>query len=336
MKIVVFDAEPWEQEAFKSLMKVHDVRILQEPLTNKSADEYAEVEILSLFVHSKASKEVLQKLPKLQFIATRSTGYDHIDLNYCHQQGITVANVPTYGENTVAEHVFALLLTISHHMYEAIGRTRSGDFSSQGLQGFDLQGKTLGVIGTGHIGRHVIQIAHGFQMQVLGYDPEPDANLQHTPAFQYVDLNTLFAQSDIISVHVPANEKTKRMISFEAFGRMKQGVVLINTARGSVVDTRALVEALGEKKVLAAGLDVLPEEPTIREEAELLRTLFHKNHDLEALLADHILLRQHNVFITPHSAFNTQEAMHRILNTTIENIEGYLAGSPKNLVILQG
>jgi len=170
-------------------------------------------------------------------------------------------------------------------------------------------------------------------MQVLGYDPQPDPVLQDKPYFNYVGLEPLLAQSDIISVHVPANEKTKRMISYEAFRQMKQGVVLINTARGSVIDTRALIEALGEKKVLAAGLDVLPEEPTIREEAELLRTLFHKDHDLEALLADHILLRQRNVFITPHSAFNTHEAMQRILNTTLANIQGHLSGAPQNLVV---
>ncbi len=332
MKIVFFEAEPWECDPCKILKDNHEVIMLNEPLTTKNADQYADADVVSVFIYSDLGAHVLKNFKNLKLIATRSTGFDHIDIDYCRKNDITVSNVPAYGENTVAEHVFGLLLTISHRLVDAIDRTRKGDFSLKGLQGFDLRDKTIGVIGTGNIGRCVIQIAKGFSMKIIAYDINPDEKFSSKLGFRYVSIEELLSNSDIITLHVPANEKTYHFISKDEFDRMKQGVVLINTSRGSIVDIQALLHALAEGKVSAAGLDVLPGEPAIREEAELLRSIFQRKYDLETLLADHILLRMRNVFITPHSAFYTREAVERILVTSVENIVSFIEGRAQNIV----
>jgi D-lactate dehydrogenase len=332
MKIIVFEVEDWERQAFESLQAENQIEFVEGPLTPENAEAYSEAEAVSPFIYSDLSADVLRHLGRLKLIATRSTGFDHIDLDYCDANDITVCNVPVYGDNTVAEHVFALLLAISHKMIAAVDRTRRGDFSLTGLQGFDLFGKTLGVIGTGSIGRCVIEIARGFRMKVLASDVMPDEGLASRLGFRYVEMEELLPSSDIITLHVPSNENTRNLISSDEFARMKEGVVLINTARGDVLDIKALARAIGEGKVAAAGLDVLPEEGGIREEAELLRSVYDKKHDLETMLLNHILLRLRNVIITPHSAFNTREAVERILSTTVGNIASFTGGEPVNVI----
>ena len=333
MKITIFDLEDWERESFERLADEHDLKLLAQPLTSENASEHGDAEVVSGFVTSTFSDKVMEQLTSLKFIASRSTGFDHIPRELCRERDITVSNVPTYGSNTVAEHVFGLLLTISHKLEEAIDRTRKGDFSPKGLQGFDLQGKTLGIIGTGGIGRETIRIARGFDMTVLAFDIQPDQEAARQLGFRYVAMDELLANSDVVSLHVPANEYTRHLISRNQFEKMKDGAVLINTARGDVVDTTALVRALAEQKISAAGLDVLPEEPVIREEAELLRSVYEQRHDLNTLLANHVLVHMRNVVVTPHRAFNTREAVGRILDTTIENIRAYAKGQPINVVI---
>lgn len=332
MKIVIFEIEPWEREAFEGLQEEHELVYENGRLDVGMAERYADAEIISTFIYSSLDRDILHEFTGLKLIATRSTGFDHVDLDTCSENGVKVANVPIYGENTVAEHVFALLLAISHHLIDAVDRTRRGDFSQAGLRGFDLQGKTMGIVGTGSIGRHAARIAKGFGMEVVAFDVKPDDALASEIGFRYLDFKEVLARSDVLSLHVPANKKTRHMIAQDEFETMKDGVILINTARGSVVDVRSLLGALSTGKVAAAGLDVLPEEPVIREEAELLRSAFSHEHDLESLLADHILLRLRNVLITPHSAFNTKEAVQRILNTTRANIDAFIAGKPQNLV----
>lgn len=332
MKITVFEVEDWERQAFESLQGEHRIEFVAGPLTPENAESYADSEAVSPFIYSNLFSDVLKHMGRLKLVATRSTGFDHIDLEYCKANNITVCNVPAYGDNTVAEHVFALLLAISHKMITAVDRTRRGDFSLKGLQGFDLLGKTLGVIGTGSIGRCVIEIAKGFRMNVLASDVRPDEELASRLGFRYVEMDQLLASSDIITLHVPSNEKTRNLISEKEFDKMKEGVVLINTARGDVLDIKALAKAIGEGKVAAAGLDVLPEEGGIREEAELLRSVYDKKHDLETMLLNHILLRLRNVIITPHSAFNTREAVERILSTTVDNIRSFIAGMAQNVI----
>jgi D-lactate dehydrogenase len=332
MKIVVFEVEEWEREVFRELSGDHDVTFVREPLTMANVDSYGDAEVVSVFIYSKVTAELLSKLPRIRMVATRSTGYDHIDQEWCDERGVPVTNVPTYGDNTVAEHTIGLLLTISHNLVAAIDRTRKGDFSFVGLQGFDLRGKVFGVIGTGSIGQHVIRMANGFSMDVVAFDVNPREELARELGFRYVSWDELLETSDIVTLHVPYSSKTHHLIDDPEFDKMKDGVVFLNTSRGPLMNVKALVQALAKKKVRAVGLDVLPEEPTIREEAELLHQAFREQHHMETLLADHILLRLRNVYITPHSAFNTREAVERILRTTISNIRSYAMGATENVV----
>jgi D-lactate dehydrogenase len=332
MKLVVFEVKPHEASAFKALETENEILLIEEPLCAANASKFSDAEIASTFFESELDRHVLEKLPALRLIATRSTGFDHIDMAYCLERGIVVSNVSTYGGNTVAEHVFALLLMISHRMREAIECARNGDFSPLGLQGFDLQGKTLGVLGVGNIGRHVIRIAQGFEMNVVACDLRPDEDLAKKLGFRYASFEDTLSAADVLTLHMPAAKGTNSLLSHSEFARMKDGVVLINTARGSLIDVQALIEALRRGKVAAAGLDVLPDEPLIREEAELICSAAFNQRDLRNLVADHALLRMPNVVVTPHSAFNSREAIGRIVNTTIKNIRAFVDGQPQNVV----
>lgn len=324
--------DSWEENILLDLYRTNDFIAVREPLSVKNATQYQDAESISCFIYSAITRDVLKCFKNLKFIATRSTGFDHIDLEYCKNNGITVSNVPFYGENTVAEHVFALLLGLSRHIPEASRRTKDGSFSFKGLEGFDLYRKKIGIIGTGSIGMHTARIAKGFGMEVLGFDAAPQTALADKVGFSYVSLHTLLKESDIITLHVPGGPGTNHLLSDEEFSRMKDGVIIINTARGSVLNPKALLNALYDGKVKAAGLDVLPEEPLIREEAELLRAPFIQKHDLETLAIDHALLRHKNVIVTPHSAFYTKDAIERILITTHENMACFLDGRPQNVV----
>lgn len=332
MKIAIFEVEEWEREQFDALREEHELRFSSEKLTPRNAGDFSDAEIVSTFIYSDLGKETLGKFDRLQLIASRSTGFDHVDLDTCREKDVAVCIVPDYGSNTVAEHTFALLLAISHRLEEAIDRTRKGGFTSRGLQGFDLLGKTLGVIGTGEIGIFVIKIAKGFGMDVLAFDVEQKEGEARELGFEYVELDELLSRSDVVTLHVPANPKTEGMIGQEQFGKMKEGAVLLNTSRGSLVDTRAMLRSLAEGRLAAAGLDVLPAEPVIREEAELLRSVYEKKHNLDMLLADTVMIRMRNVIVTPHSAFNTREAVQRIVDTTVGNIDCFARGEPRNTV----
>lgn len=332
MKISVFEAENWEREAFARLSNDHDIRFEAAQLDRELVHAHADADIISTFIYSTLDESILGTFTGLNLIATRSTGVDHIDLDWCRRHGVRIANVPSYGTHTVAEHVFALLLALSHHLVEAADRTRRGDFSQTGLAGFDLLGRTMGVIGTGAIGRHTIRLAKGFGMDVVAVDIAPEEDLAPALGFRYADMAELLATSDIITLHVPGGRRTHHLVGPDEFRAMKRGAILINTSRGSVVDTAALLHALSDGTVAAAGLDVLEEEPTVREEAELIRSVFAREHNLQTLLGDHILLRMRNVLVTPHTAFRTRDAIHRILDTTCDNICAYAAGHPRNLV----
>lgn len=336
MKVIVFEAESYEEPIFSPLRRTHELRLISEPLRAINAAEYADAEIISTFLYSELSRSVLEKLPAVKLIATRSTGFDHIDTAYCTQRAITVSNVPSYGANTVAEHVFALLLAISHRLLEAVERARTGPYTPKGLQGFDLEGKVLGVVGTGSIGRNVIRIGRGFGMTIIACDLKPDHELARKLGFRYEPLPELLAAADVVTLHVPATPATRNLLSDNEFARMKTGVVLINTARGTLINVRALITALRAGKVAAAGLDVLPDEPVIREEAELICARFDDQVHLINVVADHVLLRMPNVVVTPHSAFNTREAMQRIAETTMSNITAFTEGRPQNTAIGNG
>jgi len=328
---VFFEVEPWEESYLAGRLGDIDLRFFRTPLQLSQLAAVAEAEILSIFIRSPITSEVLERLPRLRLIATRSTGYDHIDLEACRKRGVVVSNVPRYGENTVAEHTFGLILALSRNIHKAYVRTTRGDFSLEGLRGFDLKGKTLGVIGTGSIGLHVIRIARGFGMEVLAYDIRPQPLLAEVLGFRYVSLEELLSESDIVTLHVPLTPATYHLIDWSKLQQMKRGAILINTSRGGVVDTDALLRALDEGILSGAGLDVLEGEELIEEERALLQ-MPEAEEKLKAVVRAHLLLRRENVVITPHIAFNSQEALQRILDTTVENIQGYLAGAPRNVV----
>ncbi len=333
MKIIFFETAPWERRYLTKALKLAGatVQFVLEPLTDQSLSRAKGAGIISVFIYSQVTASVLKRLPGLRFIATRSTGFDHIDLKACQAKGIRVSNVPAYGENTVAEHTFALILSLSRNVHKAYVRTIKGDFSLNGLQGFDLKGKTLGVIGAGRIGMHVIKMAKGFGMEVLVYDTRRDPFLREVLDFRYAPLPELLRKSDIVSLHLPYTSSTHHLMHRETFRLMKRGALLINTARGGLVDTNALVWALDEGIVGGAGLDVLEGEELVKEERQLLEKDFSKDRLITAL-KNHILLHRENVVITPHIAFDSREALQRILDTTVANLVGFLHGSPSNLV----
>jgi D-lactate dehydrogenase len=324
IKVAFFEIEEWQKEYLKEKLADVELSFFAEPLSTDNIASALDYQIISPFIYSQIDKSILQKLPDLKMIATRSTGFDHIDLALATKNQITVCNVPFYGENTVAEHTFALVLALSRKLVESTERTRNGDFSLDGLRGFDLKGKTLGIIGLGHIGLCVARIANGFEMKILAYDLKRDENLAKEIGFEYASLEELLSKSDIITLHAPYNKATHHLINSENINLIKKGSYLINTSRGGLVETGALLQALSDGTLAGVGLDVLEEECFVKEEAQLLSKEFPKTCDLKTALRNHILLKQKNVIITPHNAFDSQEALMRILDTTVLNIKAFI------------
>jgi D-lactate dehydrogenase len=331
LKAAFFEVQPWEEQLLKDGLEGFEVELHHEALDEKTVSEAADAEVVSVFIYSELTAALIGKLSKTRLITTRSTGFDHIDTKAAKQQGIVVCNVPVYGETTVAEHTFALILSLSRGIHDSYERSRRGDFSCESVQGFDLDGKTLGVLGTGRIGSKVIGIAKGFGMMVLAYDKYPKAELAESLGFGYVDWQTLLRESDVVTLHLPLNSETHHFLNQESIRLMKPSAVVINTARGGLVDSQALTSALVENRIRGAGLDVLEEETLIREEAQLLLDNLPREQ-LAKMLQAHILLRLNNVVITPHCAFNSKESLERLIQMTIQNIRGFSSGQPQNVV----
>ena len=328
MNIAYITKEPWEREYVRAKLPDDAVTFYE-----TGADTSSDIEVLSVFVDSKIGALEIDHFPKLKLIATRSTGYDHIDLAEARRRGITVANVPSYGENTVAEFAMGLLLALSRKIIDADERVReTGVFSQEGLRGFDLKGKTIGIIGAGRIGTHMIRMAQGFDMQVIVFDIKPDVALAEKLGFTHVSLQELFSSSDVISLHVPLNPHTRLLINKENIGSLKKGVHIINTSRGAVIETDALIEGLKNGIIEGAALDVLEEEGDLGDELELLSMEHPNANNLKTTLENHFLIRHPRVIVTPHIAFNTEEAVKRIVDTTIDNITAFKNGNPQNLV----
>jgi D-lactate dehydrogenase len=328
MRIVFYETKKWEEEYLKEKLPAFDL-VFNEGFEISSDDK---AEVLCNFVDSPVTQEQLKNLPKLKFIATRSTGFDHIDLKACQKKGVQVSNVPTYGENTVAEFTFALLLALSRKIYPSLERVKEKDqFDYEGLQGFDLKGKTLGVVGTGHIGVFVVKIAFGFGMNIVAFDPHPKQDLIDQFHVRYMDLENLLKTADIVTLHVPSTPSTHHLLNAQNIKQMKKGSILINTARGGLVETAALAKALKEGHLAGAAMDVLEEEGFIKDELKMLTEGHPNQEQLKTALIDHELIHMENVLITPHNAFNTKEALVRILDTTVANIEAFVKGQPINL-----
>ena len=283
-------------------------------------------QVLCVFVRTPVSRELLQRMPALRLVATRSTGVDHIDLAACRERSIVVSHVPDYGAATVAEHTFTLLLGIARHLCEARARALQGSFSYRGLTGFELEGKVMGVVGCGRIGTHVARIAHGFGMRVVTFDPRPRPEATIALGIQFVGWSELLERSDVLSLHVPLSPETHHLLDDAAFARVKPGVLLLNTARGALIDEEALLRALDRGTVSAAGLDVLEHEGGAAPEAPMGCDGLGCDRGWES---SHPLLRHPRVLATPHVGFNTREAVARILHETVENIAAWQAGRPR-------
>lgn len=319
-----FEVKDWEKAYLAERLSSDEIHFSAGPL-NTVSEDLRGLNALSVFIYSRVTADVLAALPELKFVATRSTGYDHIDLAACRARGIAVSNVPSYGENTVAEHTIALLLMLSRKVHQSVLQLRSGRVDLAELTGFDLQGKTIGVIGAGHIGLHVIRIARGFGMRVLAFDVRRDPFLADLLGFEYATMDRLLAESDIVTLHSPLTDGTYHLLGREQFAKMKQGVMIVNTSRGALVDTDALVEALECGKVGGAGLDVLEGEELIKEEKQLLQQPLDVER-LRTAVRNRVLLSRDDVVFTPHNAFNSREALVRILEVTLANLEAFRAG----------
>jgi len=321
------EAGPEDQAFFASAFP--DEAVTFSPAPFSVLDAPSDTEVLSVMVHSPVRREAIAAMQNLKLIATRSTGFDHIDLEAARERGIHVCTVPAYGVATVAEHTFALILALTRKVHKAYLRGLHGDTRLDDLMGIDLAGKTLGVIGAGKIGRHVIQIGKGFAMNVVAYD------LFEDPAaadFRFVALNELYREADVIAVCCPLTEATDHLIDASAFAQMKKGVIFVNTARGAVVDSHALLQALEDGTVAGAGLDVLEHEEVLGEDA-LVASLLSKAPDSPSAVALNLALMRHPlVIVTPHMAFYSREALQRIRDTTAENIQAFQRGYPQNTV----
>jgi len=334
MKIISVGNEQWEKEYLSSRLPGQEMVFVDGFLQDRTDVSDPSAEMLCVFVSSHVGATELDRFPSVKYIVTRSTGFDHIDLTEAVKRGIVVSNVPTYGDNSVAEMAFALLLALSRRIYDSYKQVvEHTNFSPKGLTGFDLKGKTLGVVGTGHIGAYAIRIGKGFGMEVIAFDPFKNDALANELGFRYVgSMDELLGLSDVITLHVPHNDHTHHLISMESIAKIKKGAILINTARGPVVETLAMVKALEEEILAGAGLDVLEEEDFMLDETALLHTEAPTAEKLRNVLANQYLIDHPRVIVTPHNAFNTKEALERILATTIENIEACVSGVPKNVV----
>jgi len=310
-----------------------DIYFSEQVIDEEHLPEDKNFDILCVFTDSTINAKVFESLPALKFIAVEATGFDNIDLKVASEKGVLASNVPSYGENTVAEFTFGLILNLSRKIFECVDQIKEiGNFRVDSLTGFDLNGKVLGVVGTGHIGKHVIKIAKGFDMEVFAFDAYPNESLSGELGFAYVSLPELLAGSDIITLHVPYMKETHHLISTKEFEQMKNGSYIVNTSRGAVIDTAALIKALRDKKLAGAALDVLEEEGVVRDEMEFLKRGRTEEHDMKTVLANHILVDMPGVLITPHNAFNSREAFQRIEDTTVSNIKLFLDGKPDNIV----
>ncbi len=317
MKIAFFGLNGKEKETnYSNSLTGYEVTFFDQDLNEENIPEDVSADIISVFVRSKITSQVIDAFPNLKMIALRSTGFDNVDIKHAQKKNIVVSNVPDYGSHTVAEFTFGLILSLSRKIPEAIEKVKVGrQFNSEGLKGFDLFGKTLGVIGTGKIGMNVIKIAKGFGLNVLAVDTYPKEELASSLGFEYVDLEQLLKESDIVTIHVPSTNQTRHLINQENISASKKGAIIINTARGDVVETSALSRAISEGSLAGAGLDVLEDETNLSNDPATME-----------------LMENPNVYITPHTAFNTNEAEEAILQATVDNIKGYIGGSPKNLV----
>lgn len=325
MKICFYDTKPYDKIWFEPAAKEKGFEItFQEVKLNRSTAVLAYgYEAVCIFVNDNADKETIDKLAEygVKVILLRCAGFNNVDLKQAEKKGIKVMRVPSYSPSAVAEYTMGLILAVNRKIHRAYVRTRDFNFNINGLMGFDLAGRIAGVIGTGKIGQEMIRILKGFQMKILAYDAYPNDQLD----VEYVPLDTLFSKADVITLHCPLTKETKHIINKEHINMMKQGVILVNTSRGALVDTNALLEALSERKFSGVGLDVYEEEDEY----------FFEDCSNE-LITDSDLIHltsYRNVILTSHQAFFTEDAMQAIAEVTIENADSFIKGKNLNNLI---
>ncbi len=324
MRVAVFDTRRYDRQALEEANDrfAHELVFFEERLVRRTARLAEGFQAICSFVNDQLDRPTLQLLAELgvRLIALRCAGFNHVDLEAAGDLGLAVVRVPEYSPYAVAEHAVGLLLTLNRKLHRAYARVREANFSLDGLVGFDLYGQTVGIIGTGRIGSVFARIMHGFGCRLLAYDLEPNEELSLTLGVDYVPLDRLYAESDIISLHVPLTPATHHMIDSAALAKMKKGVLLINTSRGALVDTKALIKSLKTGYIGGAGLDVYEEEEDV----------FFKDLSDQVLLDDVLarLLTFLNVFITAHQGFLTREALRNIAVVTLTNISEFERGEP--------
>lgn len=316
-RIAVFDSKKYDESSFAPYLKQYEFAFFKDKLSLHTVILAKGFDAVMCFVNDDLSKGVIEKLAEygIHAVFLRCAGYNNVDLEAAYKNKVHVVRVPAYSPYAIAEHAFALLLSLNRHIHKAYIRSRDFNFNLDGLTGFDLHEKTVGVIGTGKIGRVFIDIARGFGMKVICYDPYPIKD----SGYEYVSLGELYTRSDVISLHCPLIEANRHMIDKRAIDKMKKGVFIINTSRGGLIDSKALLEGLKEKKIGAVGLDVYEEEAN----------LFYKDNSLKIINDDvlSLLIQLPNVIITSHQAYLTREALDNIAKTTIQNMDEYFGDS---------
>lgn len=328
--IAFYEVEPWMKAYLQEKLPEHTLTFSPQPLSNKTVSKAKKADIITVFIYSKINDAIMCELPNVEMIATTSTGYDHINQSVI--DSTTICNVPGYGQNTVAEHTFALLLAVARKLLPAEQKAQRGNVIHSQLTGIDLKDKTIGVVGTGNIGSHVIKIAQGFGMNIIACDAYKNSKLAEQYGFKYVSFNQLLKQSHVITFHTPLLPNTKHMLNMENIDKIKPGAIIINTARGGLIETKALWTALKKKIVFGAGLDVLEEECLFSKRQQNLHKKYPRLCSKRLLGLQHKLMKLPNVVITPHNAFNTKAALKRILDSTVENIKAFLKNKPKNVI----
>lgn len=329
-RIAVFDTKPYDRATFDKVNEKYGFELTyhKEHLDINNVVLASDSDAVCIFVNAVVDSAVVDKLVSygVRLIALRCAGFNNVDVKAASQKGIRVVRVPDYSPHAIAEHTLALMLCLNRKVHRAFLRTRDGNFSLVGFEGFDMYGKTVGVIGTGKIGKVAIGLFKGLGMNVLAYDLYPDTAYAEANGLKYVTLDELYANSDIITLHCPLTKETEYIISDKSISKMKDGVMIVNTGRGKLIHTRHLIDGLLSRKVGYAGLDVYEEEGAY----------FYEDHS-DAVMTDDVLARLlsfNNVIVTSHQAFFTQEAMGNIAHTTMDNIQDFFGGRElKNEVV---
>ncbi len=319
MKMLFFEVDEKQELYFKKAFPHDELYFYTNPLTAKTIPAHqADAQVISIFVHSHTTKTILDQFPKLALLLTRTTGFDHIDCVAAKERNICVYALPTYATQAVAEYTFALLLALLKKIVVACKKNEEHDYDL--LQGTELAGKTIGIIGLGMIGTAVARIANGFSMKVIAYDP--CCSSSEVPV-SFVSLGDLLQQADVVSLHVPLNATTKHMLNRESMKQCKQGSYLINTARGGVIETAALIELLENNTLAGVALDVLEEEFFTHHILALLRSAESTGEECKVVMENMYLMQHPRVIISPHNAFNSTEALDRSMKETVERIEAW-------------